>query len=47
VTAPLRRIHLFTWTFLVAVLGVVLFVSLSVRRSSTPNNPQVVWEQEK
>ncbi len=41
---PLRRIHFRIWLVLPILLYGLLIAGLSVRRSTTPNNPQIHWE---
>jgi len=42
---PLRRAHFRIWLVLAVVLYAVLLAGLTVRRSTTPRNPNVHWEQ--
>jgi len=43
--APLRRAHLRMWVALVMVLYVVFIAGLLARRTTTPPNPGLHWEQ--
>jgi hypothetical protein len=45
VTRPLRRAHFLTWLVLAVALYVVFVSGLSARRSTTPRNSSVHWEQ--
>jgi len=42
---PLRRAHLRIWLAMVVVLYAVFVAGILVRRSSTPPNPNLHWEQ--
>ena len=42
---PLRRAHFRIWVALVVVLYTVFVAGLLVRRSATPPNPNLNWEQ--
>jgi hypothetical protein len=42
---PLRRAHFRIWLVLAVVLYSVLLTGLIVRRSTTPRNLNVHWEQ--
>ena len=42
---PLRRAHLRIWLMLAVVVYAVFVTGLIARRSTTPRNPQVHWEQ--
>jgi len=42
---PLRRAHLNIWIVLAAVLYLIVVAGLLARRSTTPPNPNLHWEQ--
>jgi hypothetical protein len=42
---PLRRAHFRIWLVLAIVLYAIFIASLLVRRSTTPSNPNLHWEQ--
>ena len=42
---PLRRAHLRIWLVLAVALWAVFLAGLMARRSTTPRNPNVHWEQ--
>jgi hypothetical protein len=42
---PLRRAHFRIWVAMAVVLYTVFIASLLVRRTSTPPNPNLHWEQ--
>ena len=42
---PLRRAHFRIWLAMVVVLYAVFIAGLLVRRTSTPSNPNLRWEQ--
>jgi hypothetical protein len=42
---PLRRAHFRIWLVLAIVLYVVFAAGLLARRSTTPANPNLHWEQ--
>lgn len=42
---PLRRAHFRIWLVLAVVLYAVFIVGLLARRTSTPANPNLHWEQ--
>ena len=42
---PLRRAHFRIWLVLAVVLYAVFVTGLIARRSTTPRNPNVHWEQ--
>jgi len=44
-TRPLRRAHRWTWLVLAVLLPALYVAALAVRRSPTPVNPNVTWEQ--
>jgi hypothetical protein len=44
-TQPLRRAHFRIWVVLALVLYAVLIGGLLARRSTTPPNPNLNWEQ--
>ena len=44
---PLRRAHQWIWLLLAVLLGTIYACGLWVRRSTTPQNPGVRWEQYK
>ena len=44
---PLRRSHLWIWIVLAVLLPVLFAAGLAARRDTTPNNPDVHWEQYK
>ncbi len=44
-TQPLRRAHFRIWLALAAILYVVFVAGLLARRSATPPNPDLNWEQ--
>ena len=43
-TRPLRRAHLRIWIALAVLLYTIFAAGLLVRRSATPPNPQLHWE---
>jgi hypothetical protein len=45
VIQPLRRAHFRIWVVLAVVLYAVFISGLLVRRTSTPPNPNLHWEQ--
>lgn len=42
---PLRRTHLHIWIALALLLPLLFICALMVRRTTTPVNPGVRWEQ--
>ena len=42
---PLRRVHFRIWVVLAVVLYAVFIAGLLARRTSTPSNPNLHWEQ--
>ena len=42
---PLRRAHFRVWLALAVVLYAVFVAGLAARRSTTPRNPSLHWEQ--
>ena len=44
-TRPLRKAHAAIWMALPILLAIVFVASLLARRSTTPVNPQLRWEQ--
>jgi len=42
---PLRRSHFRIWICLAVLLPILFAAGLLVRRTTTPNNPTVHWEQ--
>jgi hypothetical protein len=44
---PLRRAHLAIWVVIPALLAVLFFAGLTVRRISAPANPGVHWERQR
>lgn len=42
---PLRRAHFRIWMVLAVLLYAVFAAGLAVRRSSTPANPNLLWER--
>ena len=42
---PLRRAHFRIWIVLAVILFAVFVAGLRVRRSTTPVNPNLHWEQ--
>ena len=42
---PLRRVHFRIWVVLAVVLYAVFIAGLLVRRTTTPPNPSLRWEQ--
>ena len=44
-TQPLRRAHLRIWLALAVILYAVFVAGLLARRSATPRNPNLNWEQ--
>jgi hypothetical protein len=46
-TQPVRRVHFWVWIILAVLVPVVFIASLIVRRTTTPKNPNVHWEQYK
>src|SRR4051812_42682025 len=42
---PLRRAHLRIWVFLTVILYAVFVAGLLARRTATPPNPGLNWEQ--
>jgi hypothetical protein len=44
-TRPLRRAHARIWLLLSVLLPAILLAALAVRRTPTPNNPHLNWEQ--
>jgi hypothetical protein len=42
---PLRRAHLRIWIVLTALLYGLVIAALAARRSATPPNPNLHWEQ--
>jgi hypothetical protein len=44
-TRPLRRAHFRIWVALAVLLYVVFTAGLAARRSATPRNPDLHWEQ--
>jgi hypothetical protein len=44
-TQPLRRAHFRIWLVLAAALYAVFVAGLLARRSTTPRNPNLHWEQ--
>jgi hypothetical protein len=42
---PLRRAHFRIWLVLAVLLYAVFLIGLIARRSTTPRNPNVHWEQ--
>ena len=42
---PLRRAHLHIWIALAVLLPAVLIAAIAVRHTTTPPNPELVWEQ--
>jgi hypothetical protein len=45
VIQPLRRAHFRIWVVLAVVLYAVFIAGLFVRRTNTPPNPNLHWEQ--
>jgi len=45
VIQPLRRAHFHIWLVLAVALYAVLIAGLLARRTSTPPNPNLHWEQ--
>jgi hypothetical protein len=43
--APLRRAHFRIWVVLAVALYAVFIAGLFARRSATPPNPDLHWEQ--
>lgn len=43
--APLRRAHLRIWLVLALALSAMFIAGLRARRSATPRNPDLRWEQ--
>ena len=43
--APLRRAHYRIWLVLAALMYAIFIAGLIVRRSTTPPNPGLHWEQ--
>jgi hypothetical protein len=41
---PLRRAHFTIWMVLAVLLYAVVFAGLTARRSTTPTNPNLHWE---
>ena len=44
-TRPLRRVHLRIWIALALLLPAVVIAAIAARRTSTPPNSDLVWEQ--
>ena len=44
-TQPLRRAHFRIWLALAVILYAVFVAGLLARRSATPRNPNLNWEQ--
>jgi len=44
-TRPLRRAHFHIWMALAVLLYVVFTAGLLARRTATPRNPAIQWEQ--
>ena len=44
---PLRRVHFRIWVVLAVVLYAVFIAGLLARRTSTPSNPNLHWEQDR
>jgi hypothetical protein len=43
--APLRRAHYRIWLVLAAIMYAIFIAGLLARRSTTPPNPGLHWEQ--
>jgi hypothetical protein len=46
-TQPMRQSHLWIWICLAVLLPVLFIAGLSVRRPTTPQNPDLSWEKYK
>jgi len=47
VIQPIRRNHFRIWVGLAVLLPILFIAGLLVRRTTTPNNPALRWEQYK
>jgi hypothetical protein len=44
-TRPLRRAHRRVWLLLAVLLPALYVAALAARRTTTPPNPDIVWER--
>ena len=45
VTAPLRRVHFFSWIVVSAAAILILLAGVATRRPAPPNNPSIEWDR--